>query len=175
MLKTKIMAVAHKLQYVSSLHRQVQRQGRYPAGHYYSPIPSQDDVRINEVNRTGVDLPDVDLDREGQRHNLEDLSRFYAEQPFTEKQSADLRYYFDQSWFCYSDAIFLYSFLRRHNPRRIIEVGSGFSSAVILDTVGFNTAKSSLASVPRLLTPTALDTAGATRSARVLLLDLVEL
>jgi predicted O-methyltransferase YrrM len=135
MLKTKIMAVAHKLHYVTTLHRQVQRQGRYPAGHYYSPIPSQDDVRGDEVDRTPVDLRDVDLNREGQRHNLEDFSRFYTELPFTEKQSADRRYYFDQAFFCYSDAIFLYSFLRRHNPRRIIEVGSGFSSAVMLDTV----------------------------------------
>jgi len=37
--------------------------------------------------------------------------------------------------FGYSDAIFLYSFLRKHKPKRIIEVGSGFSSAVMLDTI----------------------------------------
>ncbi len=36
---------------------------------------------------------------------------------------------------CYPDAIFLYSFLRETKPARIIEVGSGFSSAVMLDTI----------------------------------------
>jgi hypothetical protein len=44
------------------------------------------------------------------------------------------RYYFGNSMYCYSDAIFLYSMIRYFNPKRIIEVGSGFSSAVILDT-----------------------------------------
>ena len=37
--------------------------------------------------------------------------------------------------FCHADAIFLYSLLRLQQPRRIIEVGSGFSSAVMLDTI----------------------------------------
>jgi predicted O-methyltransferase YrrM len=55
--------------------------------------------------------------------------------PFPETKSPACRYYYDQSFFCYADAIFLYSFLRHSTPRRIIEVGSGFSSAVILDTV----------------------------------------
>jgi len=35
--------------------------------------------------------------------------------------------------FSYGDGIVLYSFLRHFKPRRIIEVGSGFSSAAMLD------------------------------------------
>ena len=54
---------------------------------------------------------------------------------FCKSSTDDLRYYFSQSWFCYADAIFLYCFLRHTNPKTVIEVGSGFSSAVILDTV----------------------------------------
>ena len=36
--------------------------------------------------------------------------------------------------YSYSDAIVLYSMMRHLRPQRIIEVGSGFSSAVMLDT-----------------------------------------
>ncbi|MFC1630650.1 class I SAM-dependent methyltransferase [Pseudomonadota bacterium] len=61
--------------------------------------------------------------------------KFYEELPFPEKPHHDYRYYFDNPWFTYSDAIFLYSFLRKNTPKRIIEVGSGFSSVVMLDTV----------------------------------------
>ena len=36
--------------------------------------------------------------------------------------------------YSYSDALFLYFMLRHLQPRRVIEVGSGYSSAVMLDT-----------------------------------------
>lgn len=54
---------------------------------------------------------------------------------FLKNQTAGHRYYYQNIWFSYSDAIFLYSFLRKYKPRRIIEIGSGFSSAVMLDTI----------------------------------------
>ena len=66
---------------------------------------------------------------------LNQYSQFYDELPFPEKQNHQYRYYYENSFFSYSDAVFLYSFLRTHKPKRIIEIGSGFSSAVILDTV----------------------------------------
>ena len=55
--------------------------------------------------------------------------------PFPEHRSKDLRYFYDNIWYSYSDAIFLYSFLRKNKPGRIVEIGSGFSSAVMLDTI----------------------------------------
>src|SRR5262249_30901378 len=44
------------------------------------------------------------------------------------------RYYFRNEWFGYADALVLYGMIRYLRPRRVIEVGSGFSSAVMLDT-----------------------------------------
>ena len=44
------------------------------------------------------------------------------------------RYYFDNETFPCSDALLLYGMIRELCPKRIIEVGSGFSSAVMLDT-----------------------------------------
>ena len=37
--------------------------------------------------------------------------------------------------YTYSDAVFLYGMLRHARPKRIVEVGSGFSSAAMLDTI----------------------------------------
>jgi predicted O-methyltransferase YrrM len=75
------------------------------------------------------------LNEEKQFKLLQEFQKYYNDLPFPEQKTQDCRYYYDQDLFCYADAIFLYCFLRKNNPRKIVEVGAGFSSAVILDTV----------------------------------------
>ena len=103
----------------------------FPPGHFYSPIPADDDFQQTAVNEP---LRDIELNEEGQQRLLLDLSRYYEELPFLDSRQPDLRYYFDQVWYCYADAIYLYSLIRQFAPRRYFEIGSGFSSAVALDT-----------------------------------------
>lgn len=126
-----------RLPYVNSLRNQVRNQGKHPAGHYYSPLPNHDDVLnyIKSPKWNSMEFPDIQLNKELQFKLLQEYYEYYDSLPFPEQKKQDCRYYYAQSWFCYADAIFLYSFLRRFKPRRIVEVGSGFSSAVILDTV----------------------------------------
>jgi len=126
-----------KTPYIGRLFEQVKAQGAYPAGHYYSPIPGPEDVVRNfeSSEKELPDLLDIDMNKDHQFQILQDFRKFYGEMLFPGKQNTEWRYYFDQSWFCYADAIFLYCFLRQNKPKRIIEVGSGFSSAVILDTL----------------------------------------
>ncbi len=105
-------------------------------GHYYSPIPSlkelkRDETRIFDRNRRL--LPGIDLNASDQLALLAQFAAFYDEHPFSETPRDDKRYFFDNNWFRQSDALFLYSFIRHFRPRRIVEVGSGFSSAVMLD------------------------------------------
>jgi len=50
------------------------------------------------------------------------------------RASLILRYFYANRYYQYSDAICLYSMIRHLRTKRIIEVGSGFSSAVMLDT-----------------------------------------
>ena len=135
-MKRLIKALLDKLTYIKQLYRQVQKQGRYPAGHYYSPIPDKDEVLayIDSKKPLLKKLPGVNLNEENQLKLLHEYLQYYKELPFPEKRKQDCRYYYENSWYSYSDAIFLYSFLRKHKPKRIIEIGSGFSSAVILDT-----------------------------------------
>jgi predicted O-methyltransferase YrrM len=65
---------------------------------------------------------------------LKSLKPFYDELPFTDEKREGLRYYFRNNCYGHSDAIFLYSMLRYLKPKNLIEVGSGFTSAVTLDT-----------------------------------------
>jgi predicted O-methyltransferase YrrM len=85
------------------------------------------------LNNTG--LPGIALNQESQYKLLQQYQEFYPDLPFPEQKNQICRYYYDQSVFCYADAIFLYCFLRKNKPRKIVEVGSGLSSAVILDTL----------------------------------------
>jgi predicted O-methyltransferase YrrM len=109
----------------------------YPPGHYYSPIPSMDDVCRNEAHifdGSRRELPGVDLNVEDQINLLNQLKQFYGEQPFSAEPSPVRRYYFQNPYYSYSDAIFLYCMIRFAQPKRIIEIGSGFSSFAMLDT-----------------------------------------
>ena len=114
-----------------------EREGGFPAGHYYSPVPDREDVLAYLKARKARDKnpAGISVDRQGMLDLLEEYGRFYEDIPFPETQAEGFRYYFDNEWYSYGDAIFLHSFLRKHQPEHIIEVGSGFSSAVMLDTV----------------------------------------
>jgi predicted O-methyltransferase YrrM len=115
---------------------QIRKQGAYPAGHYYSPIPAEEDLIKYLESRK---LPDskvvgIDLNEEEQKNLLDSYIEFYKDIPFHEQPTDGIRYWYNNTWFGRDDAIFLHCFLRKHEPKRIIEVGSGFSSAVMLDT-----------------------------------------
>jgi predicted O-methyltransferase YrrM len=122
---------------IRNLEENVRRQGAYPVGHYYSPIPSQEDVLAYLSTRKppNKELIGINLNEQMQYDLLNEYAQFYNDLPFPEEQVSSSRYYYNNSWFSYSDAIFLYCFLRKYQPKRIIEVGSGFSSAVMLDTI----------------------------------------
>jgi hypothetical protein len=105
---------------------------KYPPGHFYSPLPGAPDIARRENQWT--EPSDMDLNTEGQRRLLGELARFYPEMPFGDTPPAGGRYSFAQDYYCHSDAIYLYSLLRHLRPRRLIEVGSGHSSAAALDT-----------------------------------------
>jgi hypothetical protein len=107
----------------------------HPPGHYYSPLPSLQDVRNHEdrIFSTPDSLPGIDLNRDEQLRLFDDLKEYYHEVPFTEHRGEHL-YYYDNGFYSYSDAIVLFCMMRHLRPQRIIEVGSGFSSRAMIDT-----------------------------------------
>lgn len=127
----------------NALHRRYDRYGSNPflrfapPGHFYSPLPDiqlVDRYKETLFDRRMKSIPGIENHAEDQFTLLDKFSEYYDELPFKDEQSPGLRYYFQNSFFSYGDAIILYSMLRHCRPQRVIEVGSGFSSAVMLDT-----------------------------------------
>jgi len=108
----------------------------FPPGHFYSPVPSLDDVRQNEerIFHTPESVPGIDLNVAEQMEFLGTFKAMSGEMPFQQEKQDHLRYYFNNENFSYFDAIALHGMIRHAKPKRIIEVGSGFSSCVTLDT-----------------------------------------
>jgi len=109
----------------------------YPRGDFYSPLPDIEKVRsqAGDLFRKDVDaIPGIDLREEHQEALLKELATFYQEFDWPQQQSASRRYYVDNPWFGFGSAFSLYAMLRRFKPKHVIEVGSGYSSAVMLDT-----------------------------------------
>ena len=109
---------------------------RYPPGHYYSPLPSRAeyDRVAPRVYAQENPLPGIDIRQKEQFRLFARLVRWYADMPFKRSLSPPLRYYFDNPAYSYADAFYLYAMMREFKPARIVEVGSGFSSCVMLDT-----------------------------------------
>jgi predicted O-methyltransferase YrrM len=106
----------------------------FPAGHFYSPLPSPEEV-ADAFSRGGFGPPfaAIDLNEDEQLARLERFAAWYPEQPFPEKTTPGWRFHLDNPSYGHYDAIMLYGMIREARPRRIIEVGSGFSSAAMLD------------------------------------------
>ena len=106
-------------------------------GHFYSPLPSLDEIKRSEDrvfdSRTRV-LGGIDLNESAQIALFQELTKYYRDQPFAELRQDGLRYHLDNPAFAYCDGIIFYCLLRHVRPRRVIEVGSGYSSCVLLDT-----------------------------------------
>lgn len=112
-------------------------QYHVPPGHYYSPIHSVEDVRQNHDAIFGPlprSLPGIDFREEEQMDLFNEFLRYIPEAQLPLHKQEPLRYYTENNWYPYGDAVFLYCMIRHFRPRRIIEVGSGFSSCAILDT-----------------------------------------
>ena len=147
-MKKSFINMLNKLPYIRGLFRQNQKlvfdereqQSKffYPPGHYYSTIVDVDIIKKYELNiwkkPAENNIKGIDLNTEQQIGLMAELSNYYAEMPFIDKKQNELRYYFENDFFCHSDGILLYSLIRHFKPKRIIEIGSGFSSAVMLDT-----------------------------------------
>ncbi|MBV9593817.1 MAG: class I SAM-dependent methyltransferase [Actinobacteria bacterium] len=106
-----------------------------PDGHFYSPIPDLEVVRKDDARifASRESVPGVDLRLDHQLELARQLAEHVENQPF-DVPTKGVRYYADNAYFNFDDALILHGMLRLLRPKRLIEVGSGFSSAVILDT-----------------------------------------
>lgn len=107
-----------------------------PPGHFYSPIVDPAEVQGIYPLQTDVEeLPGIKISRESHLEVWKKLLPFLRDIPFPAQQEGDYRYYFENPAFSYGDGSILHAMLRAHRPKRLVEVGSGFSSACAIDTI----------------------------------------
>ena len=108
----------------------------WPPGHFYSPFPSLDDVRSRrtQIFNFPSELPEIDPDPLGQLELVAALSNFARQAVLPDRPDDGYRYHYENDFFSYGDGLVLHCMLRWLQPARIVEIGSGFSSALILDT-----------------------------------------
>lgn len=128
-----------KLPYIGKLKRDLDLYANvaYPPGHYFSPVVSTAEIAEYAERLFGPPsrrINGMDLNEEEQVKLISDMLPLYETIPFDANPKPGFRYYYENWKFSYSDAIFLHLMMRHFKPRRIIEVGSGFSSTVMLDT-----------------------------------------
>lgn len=108
----------------------------WPPGHFYSPIPSIEDIKAHEdsIFFSGKkSFGGIDLNEMGQLNTLEELGKFYELVPFSDDRLTNLRFFYNNPNFSYGEAVVLFCLIASKKPRKIVEIGSGYSSCVILD------------------------------------------
>ena len=107
-----------------------------PPGHYYSPIPSKADVERHALPKWFQQpeaIVGVDFNVAGQLAMLEKLGPLTQQLTFADDPGGATRYWWDNDGFSPGDATALAAMLMHYQPRRVVEVGAGYSTAVMLD------------------------------------------
>lgn len=105
--------------------------------HYYQPLINPKKY-LRKSLRDNRNLPGLDFN---DKEQLEILSKFnYGSElvnfPFTKTEK--IEYYYDNSSYESGDAEYLYSMVRLFKPKRIVEIGSGFSTLMIQNAIKAN-------------------------------------
>lgn len=107
----------------------------HPFNHYESPYPDLREIHEKEgvIFNENREVLDVDFGIDKQIELAKKMSEI---EPivWTKEESFQYRYYYENDMFGKGSADALYYMMRILKPKRIIEVGSGFSTAVMLDT-----------------------------------------
>ncbi len=109
----------------------------FPPGHFYSPIPSLTEVlqreqRFFHVPRT---VEAIDLNEEGQISTVNAIGPYCARNPFSIGGKAQTRLVLPNDNFSSGDALVYFGLLSYLRPARVVEVGSGYSTLTLLDTL----------------------------------------
>jgi len=108
-----------------------------PPGHFYSPMISVDEILENQHKIWKINDPAIsglNLNIEKQKSVAKELKSFYNLLPFKDETSDSIRYNYINDQFSYGDGVILFGMIMSLKPKRIIEIGSGYSSALMLDT-----------------------------------------
>jgi hypothetical protein len=109
----------------------------FPPGHFYSPVVDVKDAQVEKEVRGRLLAPSpagVDVDIPRIRETMRLLAFHHQQFPFSRHAQEPLRFHWDNPFFGAHDASILFSMLLAFRPKRVIEVGCGHSSRLLLDT-----------------------------------------
>lgn len=108
----------------------LRRPPYHTPGHYYSPITSQSDINRAKAMRSDLAALDgINLNSASQLN----LATTTLAPMWAQIETVGPRYRLDNRMYGLADGAVYYSMLRHLRPDRVVEVGSGFSSALALD------------------------------------------
>ena len=110
-----------------------------PPGHFYSPVVDPNDRNVQSIiqgfySAELLENESLKLDTELIHDHLLRIAKHYSRLDFPEHKANGRRYYYRNPAFSFGDAIVLFGMLMEYRPKRVIEVGSGFSSCLMMDT-----------------------------------------
>ncbi len=118
------------------IKRLMKYQTLWEPGHYYSAIPAKEDALAIAEKSLKIlsDIKGVDLREEMQLRLFDELVPYMKESSFRNEEKTDgHRFYNKNTIYGYSDALILEAMIRKLKPARVIEAGSGYTSALMMD------------------------------------------
>jgi hypothetical protein len=111
----------------------------YPLGHFYSPMVNNDEAKKDEARIWPVnpEILGIDFNDDSHREFLgtiipQCIGKFDYPQDEKERKH-EYDFYQSNNQFGYFDALMLFAFLLHTKPKRVIEIGSGYSSLITAD------------------------------------------
>ena len=109
----------------------------WPNGHYYSPVHSLEDLdcynevvkeSCSEFTKSIPGFSDEELVK-----NFNTIKKYFKDFNYPEEDDGKSRFYIKNCSYPITDALVLFGMIRNIKPKRIIEIGSGFTSALMMD------------------------------------------
>jgi predicted O-methyltransferase YrrM len=106
-----------------------------PPGHFYSPLPdiAEAERRFACLDSNVAAVPGINVEDGMMIETWHKLSPVMRQAPFPEGKDRRFRYFYENNFFSYGDALVYFALLATLRPRRVVEIGSGYSSALLLD------------------------------------------
>lgn len=109
----------------------------HPNGHFYSPVTDPGDLLERQQQLWPPEAPGclgISFNDENHKQVLQEwFPSFIGEYDYPEHEADPTRYFSQNSQFSWLDSRTLFVLLRALQPRRVIEIGSGFSSLLTAD------------------------------------------
>jgi hypothetical protein len=108
-----------------------------PAGHSYSPLvdPADENVQraMQEEAHPTAPLEAFGISEAEMLRWFDAVAGHYAAKPFPERRTAGSHYCYSNPNFPLADALALLAFMVERRPRRLVEIGAGFSTCAAID------------------------------------------